>query len=198
MNVNGITESPNTYSDYKTSGDTASKAAADTTSETQDVGAVYEPSGAKSETSAKKNVANPELVNKLKAEAEARTMQLQDIVNKLLTKQATAYNTANGLKSIYEALEVDPATKAQAQADIAEDGYWGVEQTSSRIFDFAMALSGGDKETMEKMKDAFLKGYDQAEKIWGDKLPEISKNTYDAVLKKFEDYANETEEESAQ
>lgn len=31
---------------------------------------------------------------------------------------------------------VDAATKAQAQADIAEDGYWGVSQTSQRLFDF--------------------------------------------------------------
>ena len=47
---------------------------------------------------------------------------------------------------------------------------------------------------MEKMKDAFLKGYKQAEDTWGDKLPDICQKTYDAVLKKFEDYANAEEE----
>ena len=41
---------------------------------------------------------------------------------------------------------VDEETQKQAQADIAEDGYWGVEQTSDRILDFAKALSGNDPE----------------------------------------------------
>ena len=90
---------------------------------------------------------------------------------------------------------VDPATKAQAQADIAEDGYWGVKQTSERIFEFAMALSGGDEETMEKMREAVEKGFGEATKAWGRDLPEISSNTYDAVMEKFDNFfaGDETE-----
>lgn len=154
--------------------------------------AVYEKSAESADKASDKSskVANLELVNKLKMELEARTTQLQNIVNQLISKQGLTYNHANGLKGLYEALEVDAETKAQAEKDIAEDGYFGVDQTSSRIFDFAMALTGGDKEKMEKMKDAFLKGYKQAEDTWGDKLPDICQKTYDAVLKKFEDYAN--------
>ena len=38
------------------------------------------------------------------------------------------------------------AEKAQAQKDIDEDGYWGVKQTSQRLFDFASALAGDDVE----------------------------------------------------
>lgn len=41
---------------------------------------------------------------------------------------------------------VDAATKAQAQKDISEDGYYGVKQTSERLFDFASALAGDDVE----------------------------------------------------
>ena len=84
---------------------------------------------------------------------------------------------------------VDPATQAQAQADIAEDGYWGVSQTSQRILDFATALTGGDPDKIEEMRSAFLKGYKQAEKTWGGNLPDISKQTYDAVMKGFDDMA---------
>ena len=36
------------------------------------------------------------------------------------------------------------------------------------------------------MRDAFKKGYKQAEKQWGGKLPDISKRTYDAVMEKFD------------
>ena len=84
---------------------------------------------------------------------------------------------------------VDPATKLQAQQDIAEDGYWGVTQTSDRIIDFATALTGGDPSKIEEMRDAFKKGYEQAEKTWGGKLPEISQKTYDAVMEKFDKLA---------
>ena len=79
--------------------------------------------------------------------------------------------------------------KAQAQADIAEDGYWGVEQTSQRIIDFATALTGGDPSKVEEMREAFKKGYAMAEEKWGGELPEISKKTYEAVMKKFDDLA---------
>ena len=61
-------------------------------------------------------------------------------------KQANTYGNANDIWSFLRSgnFTVDPATKAQAQADIAEDGYWGVNQTSDRIIQFANALTGGD------------------------------------------------------
>jgi len=55
-------------------------------------------------------------------------------------------------------------------------------------FDFASALAGDDEEAMKKMQAAFEKGFAQAEKTWGGKLPDISYQTKDAVSKKFEDY----------
>ncbi len=157
--------------------------------------AVYEKSEAPA-SNGKIYTSNPDLVAKLKADAEARTSQLQDIVNKLLTKQAGTFDAAQGLKKFYENLEVDEETRAQAQKDIADDGYWGVEQTSSRIFDFAMALTGGDPDKMEEMKDAFTKGFKQATKAWGDELPDISHRTADSVYKKFEDYQKQMAEQA--
>ena len=99
---------------------------------------------------------DPQLVSKLKADAEERAKQLTDIVNQLLSDQGKTFDIANGknLKSVFENLKVDPATREQAQKDIAEDGYWGVKQTSERIFDFAKALSGGDPDE-NKRSDLF-------------------------------------------
>lgn len=201
MSVNGVTDSVSSnysgYTNYNQSTETktAEKAAADTaTSEKEDVGAVYEASKDTATTTAstkKTYKADPALIAKLKQDANQRAQQLQSIVEQLMTKQGKTYNKANGLKGLYESLTVDAATKAQAQKDIAEDGYWGVDQTSSRIFDFAMALSGGDPDKMEEMRDAFLKGYKKAEKAWGDSLPDISKRTYDAVIEKFDNYKKE-------
>ena len=64
-----------------------------------------------------------------------------------------------------------------------------MEKTSDRIIEFANALTGGDPDKIEDMREAFKKGYEQAEKTWGGELPEISQKTYDAVMKKFDDLA---------
>ena len=64
-----------------------------------------------------------------------------------------------------------------------------MNQTSDRIIQFATALTGGDPDKIEEMREAFKKGYKQAEKTWGGELPEISKQTYEAVMKKFDDLA---------
>lgn len=199
MSVNGVTGSGNTYSTYAASAKTTepkTEVKNETTSTaTETTGVVYEPSEeAKTATTAKKTYkTDTNLVAKLKADAEARTAQLQSLVEKMLTKQGQTYNTANDIWSILSSgnFTVDAATKAQAQADIADDGYWGVSQTSQRILDFATALTGGDPDKIEEMRAAFKKGYEQAEKTWGGNLPDISKRTYDAVLQGFDDLAKE-------
>ena len=193
MNVNGITSqavsnyTPSSLGVKENTSEKEKKSAA-----TAEQGAVYEPS--KEDSSVKKTYTpNPELVSKLKAEVENRTAQLQSLVEKMLTQQSNAFGKANDIWSVLRSGEftVDPETKAQAQADIAEDGYFGVKQTSERILDFASALTGGDPAQLEKMRDAFKKGYEQAEKTWGGTLPEISQKTYDAVMEGFDKLAKE-------
>lgn len=133
------------------------------------------------------------LVNQLKADAEQRQQQLLDIVHKTITGQVTAFGKASDDNSIWKTLasgnfEVDAATKAQAQEDISEDGYWGVKQTSQRLFDFASALAGDDVDKMKEMQEAMHKGFKQATKDWGQDLPGISNDTLEAANKLFEDY----------
>lgn len=137
------------------------------------------------------------IVAQLKAEQEKRQSQLINLVKDMMTKQTNTYGAANNVWSFLAKgdFTVDAATKAQAQKDISEDGYWGVKQTSERILSFASALAGSDSKNLEKMRDAFLKGYEQAEKTWGGKLPDISKRTYDAVLEGFDKMMNPKTEE---
>ena len=197
MSVNGVTGATNTYEAYQASQAASTKAAEENASKAasenkNDTGVVYESS--KGSTQAGKTYTpNTKLVNQLKADAEAHAQQLQNIVSQLMSKQGQTYNTANGIWSFLASgdFTVDAATKAQAQKDIAEDGYWGVEQTSNRIIDFATALTGGDPDKIEEMREAFKKGYKMAEKTWGGKLPDISQRTYDAVMEKFDKMAEE-------
>jgi len=130
------------------------------------------------------------LVSQLKADQENRQNQLVSIVSQLMTGQG---NTLAKTDDIWKFLAsgnftVTPEVKAQAQKDIAEDGYWGVAQTSQRLFDFASALAGDDEKMMQKMEAAMEKGFRQATGAWGRELPEISGKTMDASRKLFKDY----------
>lgn len=207
MNVNGITNVTNNvtdaYSAYTTKAPTA-KEVEKNTSNAATEGVVYEPSKRAQELAEqaiedKKSVKlekNQALKAQLQADSEARMAQLQSIVLRTINKQTETYGQANSIWSILSKgdFTVDAATKAQAQADIAEDGYWGVEATSSRIIDFAVALCGDDKDKLEEMKEAFEKGFRQAEETWGGELPDISQRTYDRVFEKFDNLINPKEE----
>ena len=93
------------------------------------------------------------IVQQLKADEEQQRNNLISIVQKTLKGQVGAYGTAKG-DDFWRQLaggnfKVDAATRAQAQKDISEDGYYGVKQTSQRLFDFASALAGDDVDKMK-------------------------------------------------
>lgn len=190
MTVKGITNPPGSYTAYTPSKVAKSAATGESSNVTaSDNGVIYEPAlGAPTQTFK----ANEEVIARFKKDAEERMVRLQNLVEQLISRQGSAFADA---REMWNALregnvKADPETRAKAQADIAEDGYWGVKATSDRIIDFATALTGNDKTKLGEMVDAFKKGYEKAEKIWGGKLPEISKQTYDAVLEKFDNLMN--------
>ena len=182
--------------------DSVAKKAAD-----NGTGVIYEKSTETDNSGAAlkaKNVDHESIVAKLKQDADEQTAQLRSIVEKLMLGQSKATsiagaregeNTVPSDEDMWKFLAkgdftVDAATKAQAQADVADDGYWGVEKTSDRILDFAKALAGNDPGKAQQLLDAFKEGYKKAEEMWGDKLPDISSRTYEAVEKKFNDWMN--------
>ena len=189
MSVNGVTGSSGAadlYGTYKTnSAKPAEKK--ENKKEENNSGVVYEPSSSATTGSvSKKPDAN--LVAKLKADSDARISQMKSLVEQMISKQGQTLGKTDSIWSFLASgnFTVDAATKAQAQKDIADDGYWGVEQTSSRIVDFATALAGSDPKQLEKMRDAFKKGFDNATSTWGKSLPDISQRTYQAVMDKFD------------
>ena len=199
MAINSITNSvaaqqASTYTAAKTD---YTKKKSESSTKT-DTGVVYEKSSDQTSGTVTKKT-DYALINKLKADAEERTSQLRSLVEKMMTKQGVAIGTAASMWSFLAKgdFTVDEATRAQAQADIADDGYWGVDQTSDRILDFAKALSGNDPEKADLLLDAFKKGFKEATKSWGQDLPDISQRTYDAVVEKFNKWKNGTEETEA-
>lgn len=132
-----------------------------------------------------------QLVQKLKEEQAQNEQKFLDIVSKTINGQTKSL--AMSSEDMWHKLAsgdftVDAQTKKQAQEDISENGYYGVQQTSQRLFDFAMALAGDDVEKMKKMQEAMQKGFQMAEKTWGREMPEITKQTIAASNKLFEDY----------
>ena len=150
--------------------------------------AVYEKSDEDKAAALANHKIDYETIDKLKADAEARTAQLRSLVEKLLLKQGGTFENAKGLANLYRKLEVDEETRAQAQEDISEDGYWGVEQTSDRIVSFAKALAGDNLELAQQMLEAVKEGFKQAGEEWGEDLPEISNRTMDATYKKLDEW----------
>lgn len=193
MNINEI--SNNITTTYNTTVKTDKKS--EPGSKIDDTAAVYEPSGnaekASTDSTGKTYKTDAAKVQQMMAEADAKTEQLRSLVEKMMGKQGLTLAKADDMWSFLANgdFTVDEETRAQAQKDIAEDGYWGAEATSERILSFAMALTGGDPDKIEDMKDAFIKGFKEATKAWGKELPELSQKTYDKVMEKFDAWAND-------
>ena len=162
------------------------------TSSAADTGVIYEKSSPNSASSTTNDykTQNAALIAQLKADSGNRIAQLRGIVSQMMTQQGAKIGTADDMWKFLASgkFTVSPEVKAQAQADIADDGYWGVDKTSDRIVDFAKALSGNDSSKAKDLVDAFKKGFEEATKSWGKTLPDISQRTYDAVIKKFDEW----------
>ena len=149
-----------------------------------------------------------EKIKELKAEYRKGYTAFKQMVSALFDKQSEAvkgvlsrvfgananFEGITDLGKTLSSLNVDDATRKQAEELIGENGAWGVKQVSENILNFAKAAAGGDSAKLEKMKDAFLKGFSEAEKVWGGKLPEISYKTKEAVLKGFDELLGEKSE----
>lgn len=88
----------------------------------------------------------------------------------------------NFLKDIgYEGKNIAELSQEEAKELVSEDGFFGVDQTSQRIADFVIQGANGDKELLQAGLEGIMQGFNEAEEIWGDTLPEISYKTIDTA-----------------
>lgn len=90
------------------------------------------------------------------------------------------------------AIATNPEDAAKA---VAEGGDWSVGAVSDRIFGLAEVLAGGDPEKLEQMRAAVEEGFKQAGMEWkdatgNDSMPDITKQTYNEIMKRFDDNMN--------
>ena len=164
------------------------------TTKAADTAAVYEKTTTEKKDSANKIYNRDAVVAQLKADQENRAASMQNLVEKLLGKQKGTFDLANSTNlaaTFRQAVQfASPEDIAKAQADIAEDGYWGVNKTSDRLVSMAIALAGGDTDKADELKNAITKGFKKATAAWGEKLPQLCQDTYDAAMKKMDDWKN--------
>lgn len=130
-------------------------------------------------------------IDALKAEADKATENLRKLVEELILKQNKNYvaSTKDGSTStLYSTEDVAAAQKA-----ISAGGEYSVDAVSDNLFNFAVAVSGGDKSKLSELVAAIDKGFAAAKDTLGGKLPDISQQTYDATMEKLNNWANGTD-----
>ncbi|MBU0943443.1 MAG: hypothetical protein KJ804_16540 [Proteobacteria bacterium] len=111
---------------------------------------------------------------------------LRGLVVNMLKEQGIEFQAANGTQKI----DISSLSPEEATELIGEDGYFGVGQTSDRIVDFAIAVAGGDPSRLAAIKEGVENGFSEALDAFGGSLPDISYETYDAVMNKLDTWAN--------
>ena len=137
-----------------------------------------------------KGAADPAAIDRLWKE----TNHMGDAIRKLIAA-ALGKDDASG-QGFWavraKGIKLSEADRAKAQELISEDGFFGVKQTTARIMDFAKALvgEGASEQQIENMRAAVQKGFDEVAKMFGgfDKLPDVTKQTYEAIMKAFDDW----------
>lgn len=183
--INGVNSNP--YSsqlgytnDKKNNGRNITQSSTEDTGVILDIGSDDSKSAVYHKPSGKLNA---EEINRLWAETNRAAESLRTLVEELIHTQG---KKTEDLISGKDVLIVNADTKAKAEKMISEDGDWGVKAVSARIVDFAKALSGGDKSKLDELRSAIEKGFGQAKEILGGTLPDISRKTYDEVMKQLD------------
>jgi hypothetical protein len=121
-------------------------------------------------------------VNAMRANITQNVSAFRQMVQALLGNQIESSLEASG------DILVDEETQANAKEAISEDGFWGVEQTATRILDFAKALAGGNPEKISLLHGAVMSGFNLAQHAWGGNLPDISQQTLTRIHEGFAEW----------
>jgi hypothetical protein len=119
---------------------------------------------------------------------------LRRLVTSMLKEQGIDFQIATAGSSTIDISEI---SQDEAQALVADDGYFGVEQTSDRIVNFALSLAGGDVNRLDVIKEGVKNGFNEALEAFGGTLPEISYKTFDVVMQKLDAWAAEAQSDEA-
>lgn len=122
------------------------------------------------------------------------TTEQQDVLDFLSGKESSS---GMSLKNIgYEGKPITELTPDEAKQLVGEDGFFGVNQTSDRVANFVFSFAGNDLELLQKGREGILQGFEEAKKMFGGELPEISYKTQERTLTLLDEKINSLKGES--
>ncbi len=75
----------------------------------------------------------------------------------------------------------------EAKTLVSEEGFFGITQTSNLLADFVLSGDGDNLDRLKAGREGVIRGFNEAEKIWGEKLPNISYETLTKTLAKIDE-----------
>ena len=128
------------------------------------------------------------ILEQLRNSEEQRVKAFQETIKSMLAQQGETINlNFRGMD-----LHVTEADSIKAKEAISEGGEYSVENVAGRIMDMAKALAGDDPSKIDMLQNAVIKGFEGATGLLGkksmDEMPSITRETYDNVMKQFDDW----------
>jgi len=152
----------------------------------------------------KKGVEWGKEVDDIRALEIDRMEKFNEFVQKMLQNQNTdsAISGAGNKVSVYlpvigedgkrgiKLVNLNPTEEdiEKAKASIAEGGEYSIEKVADRIMGMATALSYGNDDKIGMLRKAVEDGFNSVMKLYGDKTPQITKDTLTEVMKRFDDW----------
>ncbi|WP_103624491.1 hydrogenase-4 component G [Campylobacter concisus] len=110
----------------------------------------------------------------------------------LLAQSGLSFNAPKNLSEILSGLDLasigyngkslNELSSDEANDLISENGFFGIANTAERIASFVLNGAGDDVEKLKAGREGVTKGFEDAKKIWGGELPEISQKTIEKTL----------------
>ena len=82
----------------------------------------------------------------------------------------------------YKGKALGELSSVEASELVSENGFFGIANTAERIAGFVLNGAGDDIEKLKAGREGVAKGFEDAKKIWGGELPEISQKTIEKTL----------------
>ena len=116
----------------------------------------------------------------------------QNASSNLLAQGGLSFNVPENLSDILSGLDLagigyngkalGELSSDEASELVSENGFFGIENTADRIASFVLNGAGDDVEKLKAGREGVAKGFEDAKKIWGGELPEISQKTIEKTL----------------
>jgi hypothetical protein len=140
------------------------------------------------------SISTHSIMNYLKvksAESSQGNTNAQQILTNLVNGNDEYVNFFNGkttqrgmsLESIgYEGKALSELSQGEAKELVSKGGFFGIDETSARVTSFVLNMTGDNLEALQQSRDGLVQGFEEAKKLFGGELPDISVKTQEKSL----------------